>query len=344
MSNELSISLLRQTAENIDRLINIDISARGIIDVLYKEARALQSEPLTLAAVNFLQQKIKPGDYVFLTTGWPDQALAIPENGETDGPPGTSALAWSLRLSLKACPIIITDPFLVEGMKLVLRSVGFHCVAAEQLPASIKYNSVPTAAVLPFPLDDSSARHEASRLLKQFNPAVCIAIERGGMNEKGRIHTMRGIDTAPFQAKVDHIFAAARKEGIATMGIGDGGNEIGMANIAGKIRDKIPNGTACQCPCGSGITPSTPVDLLVTSTISNWASYAVANLLAAVRNEPRATHTPEKETTVLSATAAADFHDPILGMVAPSVDGCRAPIHVSVVTVLNEIIRQSLQR
>lgn len=343
MYRETTENRLRKTAESIDQLINIDISARGIIDTLYNEARSLQPEPLSLAAVHFLQRHVHPKDFVFITTGWPDQALAIPENGESDGPPGSAVLAWSLRVALKACPIIITDPFLVDGMKQVLRAVGFHCVRPEQLRDSIEYNSVPTAAVLPFPLDTEEARLEARRLTSLYKPAACIAIERGGMNEKGCIHTMRGIDTAPFQAKVDYLFQFATDSRIPTMGIGDGGNEIGMANIAQRVRDRIPNGTKCKCPCGCGITPATKVDLLVTATISNWAAYAISNLLAAVSNEPKAIHTPEKEATVLAATAAADFHDPILGMVAPSVDGCRSPIHVSMVSVLNEIIRQSLE-
>ena len=118
---------LANVAESIDRLMNVDIGARGTAQVLFDAARELlNGKPMTLAAVELMQKSIKPGDYVFITTGWADQPANIPTKSETDGPPGTAALARAIRLTLKGLPIVITDDYLVEDMKKVMSSCGFQ--------------------------------------------------------------------------------------------------------------------------------------------------------------------------------------------------------------------------
>jgi len=335
---------LLKIAESLDRLMTIDISARGAIGVLYEAARSRQGEPLTMAAVRLLQQSIKPGDYALIATGWADQPHTVPENGESDGPPGAVALARSLRQVLKAAPVIVTDPYLVAGVKQIARAAGFHCVPPEKVICSVENNSIPTIAVVPFPLGHHEGKKAADSLIAALNPAVCIAVERGGMNEFDRIHSMSGFDTGEFQAKLDYLFRTASKNNIPTLAIGDGGNEIGMANIAADIRHKIVNGTSCQCPCGAGITPCTPVDILLTATISNWGAYAVCALLAAASGLVDTMNDAGKEKRVLRMTAEAGFHDPLYGLVAPSVDGCQEPVHLSVVTLMREIVLQGLKR
>ena len=84
---------LTDIAEALDRLSNIDISGRGVINTLYMAARAKVDKPVTLAAVELLQNTIRPGDTVLIATGWIDQPLVAPGYGETDGPPGALALA-----------------------------------------------------------------------------------------------------------------------------------------------------------------------------------------------------------------------------------------------------------
>lgn len=335
-------------AEALDRLMTIDISARGSIGVLYEAARAKQQQPLTYAAVELLRSSIKPGDYVLIATGWADQYWNVPHYGETDGPPGAVALARSLRLALRALPVIVTDEYLADGMKKIIVGAGLHCVPADRLPASLDvsrgFAAVPTAAVTPFPLETDGCEREAARLIERYKPAVCISIERGGMNGHGKIHGMGGIDYSESQGRMDCLFIAANRRGIPTVGIGDGGNEIGMANIAETIRTKVPNGSKCKCPCGMGIAPSTPVNVLLTSTISNWAAYAVSCLLAAATGEPGAMASEEIEDRVLKACADADFHDTIGATVLPSVDGCRAPVHLAVIKLMTEIVLQGIKR
>ncbi len=331
---------VRKIGEALDKLMTVDISARGSIAVLYEAARAQQEDSLTYSSIQLLKKSIKPGDYVFIVTGWADQYWNVPQFGESDGPPGAVALARSIRIALEALPIIVTDDYLVEGMKKIVNGSGMHCSPPDNLAASIDssrgFACVPTAAVIPFPQDAPTGELEAARLIEFYKPAMCISIERGGMNEQGRIHGMGGFDYTDSQGKLDYLFLEATRRGITTMGIGDGGNEIGMANIAETIREKVNHGIK--------IVPSTKVDLLVPATISNWGGYAISCLLAASTGELDAMVAEDIEDRVLKACADADFHDTIGATNMPSVDGCRAPIHLALIKLMRESVMQGMRR
>jgi hypothetical protein len=335
---------LTKIAETLDGLIRLDIPGRGVIGCLYAAAREKAGRPLTLAAACLLADRVRPGDTVILATGWVDQPEVSPGCGESDGPPGTVALARAIRLALKATPVIVTDACLVEATKAVARAAGFECVPAEAVGLSVARNKLMTTTVLPFPEEAAAAGEEAARLLTAFKPAACIAIERGGGNGAGVIHNMAGLDTSASQAKLDQLFAAARRQGVATLAIGDGGNEIGMGNIAAAVRERVPYGAACQCGCGGGLAAATEVDVLVTASISNWGSYALAALLAAKLAVPAAAPDEVKERRVLEATAAAGFHDPLAGGVFPGADGCGLVTSLAMVTLILEAVRQGSDR
>lgn len=335
---------LHQIAETLDQLISLDVPARGIIGKLYAAAREKAGQPLTLAAADLLCRRVRPGDTVVLATGWVDQPVVAPGCGESDGPPGTVALARALRLSLKAAPVIVTDACLVDGLRLVARAAGFQCVAPGEISHSVARDKLLTLAVLPFPTDHAAAETAAEELLAAIEPAACIAIERGGMNAAGVIHNMNGEDTGASQAKLDYLFRAAARRQIATLGIGDGGNEIGMANIAAAVRAQVPHGAKCQCPCGGGLAPATPVDVLVAAAISNWGAYALADLIALQAGVPAAVCTAAGEKRVLEATAVAGFHDPIAGGVFPGADGCGLDPSLAMVSLLREAVLQGAAR
>ena len=337
-------SMLHEVAETIDALMRLDVAGRGIIGGLYAAAREKAGRPLTLAAAELLCRSVRPGDKVVIATGWVDQPVVAPGYGESDGPPGAVALARALRLSLRAAPVIVTDPCLVDGLKLVARAAGFQCVDADAIGHSVARDKLLTIAVLPFPSDAAEAVAAADRLLTELAPAACVAIERGGMNDAGVIHNMAGEDTGASQARLDFLFRAAARAGIATLGIGDGGNEIGMANIADAVRAAVPYGAHCQCPCAAGLAVATPVDALVTAAVSNWGAYAVAAVLGLKTGTPAALNDADRERRVLEATAAAGFHDPIAGGVFPGADGCGLDGQLAMVTLIREAALQGAAR
>jgi hypothetical protein len=243
-------------------------------------------------------------------------------------------LARALRLICKARPIILTDACLVDGISQLARAAGFQCVEPEHLHYSISMNKLLTLSVLPFPDDWHEAQAEAERLFYQFSPSVCIAIERGGMNEQGVIHNMAGMDTNMSQAKLDAIFRLAANKDVLTLGIGDGGNEIGMANVAECIRNFIPFGEKCACGCGGGLMPA---------AVSNWGVYALTSMLAAVSGMKEALPDSAREKRVLEAAAAAGFHDAIYGEVCGSVDGSPLETQLAIVQLMREAAVQQLK-
>lgn len=342
MSNELE--KFRALAVRLDRLMTMDIASRGVIQVLYAAAAELQGAPLVLSAAHKLLQSVNHGDAVFIATGWVDQPLVDPGHGETDGPPGAIALARALRLTCKARPIILTDACLVDGIVRLARAAGFQCVEPEHLHYSISLNKLLTLSVLPFPDDWINAEKEACRLFTEFSPGACIALERGGMNEKGIIHNMAGKDTNASQAKLDALFRVAGMNGTFTLGIGDGGNEIGMGNISDCVRSSIPFGSRCACGCGGGLVPSTPVDFLMPAAVSNWGAYALSSMLAALSNMPEALPDPEREKRVLEASVAAGFHDAIYGEVCGSVDGSPLATQLALVQLMQDTVQQYAKR
>ena len=350
MGKLISDEGLRNVAEALDSLTNVDVPARDTIRVLYEACRALlDGKPMCLAAVELIQSSVKRGDYVFITTGWAEQPFNVPNKGETDGPPGAAALARSIRLTLGGLPVILTDDYLVDGMRQVMISAGFHVTTPEKLPNSLPRESgvtyCPTVAVIGLPTDVHEDRRMEEELLDRYRPACCISIERGAMNRHGRIHGMGGYDFSENQAKMDYLFTGAAGRGIATLGIGDGGNEIGMANIERTIRERVRYGNMCKCPCRSGIAPDVAkVNVLVSATISNWGGYAVASLLALAGGKLEAMCNEELEARILNACVAAEFHDSYGAGVSTSVDGCEAAVHLALITLIRKTITMGMAR
>lgn len=59
-----------------------------------------------------------------------------------------------------------------------------------------------------------------------------VAIERTGRAVDGHYYTMRGRDMSHLTAPIDDLFLFASQKGTTkTIGIGDGGNELGMGKV-----------------------------------------------------------------------------------------------------------------
>lgn len=335
---------LIKIGERIDQLITLDVPSRNVIHILYPYARKKCAKPLSLAAAELLCNRVQPRDVVFIATGWPDRPHITPAIAETDGPPGAAALARALHKGLGAVPFIFVEENLVGAMSRVVEAAGLRVLSPkEAIQASASTAPIHAAGVLGFPADPGKAAQRAKELLALYAPAAVIAIEKGGMNENGKIHTSRGADTTEHMAKVDFLMQEAASRGIGTIGIGDGGNEIGMGVIREGIRESIPYGDRCLCGCGGGIAPSTITDVLVTAAISNWGAYGVAACLAAVLGKTEVFHDAVVEERILRAAAAASFIDGITGYVEPSADGLASTVHQAFVTLLGELVRQGLK-
>jgi hypothetical protein len=165
---------------------------------------------------------------------------------ETDGPPGALAIGRALQAMGREV-VYVTDK--------VTHSV-MRGLAGDE------------TEVVDFPIADHEASKDyAAQLLARINPGVIIAIERCSLTADGAYLNMRGLDISEWNAKVDHLFSGHP----ATVGIGDGGNEIGMGNLINEIPgvDSLPNNPA-----------ATKVSKLIITSVSNWGGYGLAASLS----------------------------------------------------------------
>ncbi|NLC10677.1 MAG: DUF4392 domain-containing protein [Firmicutes bacterium] len=336
--------MLLEIGERIDSLITLDVPSRGAIKNLYPYARKKAGKPLALAAAQALCESVKEKGVVFIATGWPDRPHINPEIAETDGPPGAAALARALHRGLKAVPIIFIEENLVEKMAIVLEAVGLRVLSPEEaIAAASSHAPIHAASVLGFPTDREEAKERAKELVEKYSPRAVVAIEKGGMNDKGYIHTSRGAETTKDMAKADYLFLEAIEKGITTIGIGDGGNEIGMGFIKKELREILPYGKKCLCGCGGGIVPDTVTDVLVTAVISNWGAYGVVACLAAILERIDLLHSSQLEQRVLWRSSDARFIDGITGFVEPGADGIPARINMAYLDLMAETVIQALR-
>ncbi|MEM2988734.1 MAG: DUF4392 domain-containing protein [Candidatus Bathyarchaeia archaeon] len=318
--------------EGIDRLITLDIRARGVIYNLYAAARELTGGPIALMVARSINEAIKKGGSVVITTGF----IVLPQKiQETDGPLGAAALAKSLSVAFDVSPIFITEESSKGIMASTLRALGMDVKKEED---EFDPGDKKSALVLSFPLESREAEEEAERILDKFDPSLVIAIEKAGRNAKGEYHTMRGMNISPFHAKIEPLIEGARNSGILTVGIGDGGNEVGMGNIKSAVEKFVPYAKVCQCACKGGIAAESRVDELVVASISNWGAYGIEACIAALTGKDEALHTPEEEERMLKFALEAGAVDGVTGKPQPSVDGVPTKVHSSIIRVMEGFI------
>jgi len=182
-----------------------------------------------------------PGRVLIVTGFYIQRAGAA----ETDGPPGAAALGAALG-SLGWEVSYVTDRFSTRVVEAV----------------------VGDGLVIEFPVADDAASEAFARdLIARQQPSAIVAIERPGLLRDGTYRNFAGVEFTEFNAKTDYLFGAHA----ASVGIGDGGNEIGMGNL----RDAIA--ATKGLPAGPCITTT---DRLIIASCSNWGAYGLVTALS----------------------------------------------------------------
>lgn len=211
--------------------------SRGM-DTLYP---FLPKENYRRAAEDIL--RLPRGNFV-VTTGF-----YVKGAGETDGPLGAWILIQVLE-KLGFLPVVVTDQY------------TYHYFSGEKVRCVC------------IPLINSRECLETASMetvLERLDPVGMISVERCGKNGDGDYTNMKGESIKNHTAPVDELFELAGKYGIQTIGIGDGGNEIGMGNLANEIRSRL------------SVTPCiVKTDHLLLGTVSNWAAYGLGRTLELV--------------------------------------------------------------
>ena len=188
----------------------------------------------------------RPGK-VLIATGF---YIAYAGASETDGPPGAVAIGEALK-KLGYSVAYVTD----EWSAQVVRAI------------------VGDTEVIEFPVANHFESSQfAGKLMAEHRPSALVSIERAGLVGDGTYRNWKGEDISQFNAKVDHLF----EQHPHSIGIGDGGNEIGMGNLRQVIPDtpKLPDN-----PC-----VTTTRKLIIAST-SNWGGYGLVAQLELLTGE-----------------------------------------------------------
>ena len=218
--------------------LNISLSTQ-IEDLLVaRNPRGMQTLQAALVPGYYLraaQLLLSAKGTVLIGTGFP-----VAGTYETDGPVGAIALYRALE-TLGAKPVLVCGAPLADA---IFSDYRVHKISVG---------------------DPAVSKLEAANALQQYQPSLVISIERPGMAADGKYYNMRGEDISTVCASFDYFLSLTN---CPTIGIGDGGNEIGMGNVASTLEQLniIPSATCC--------------DELVIADVSNWAAHGLIAMLS----------------------------------------------------------------
>lgn len=327
--------------EAIDRLVTVDLSSRGFITILYEAARKLAGDaPLCLTAAREIAERTSSGQPVVIATGLPIRGWFGAEMAENDGPIGAASLARACYVALQAVPILLCETEQQHVLRACLRAVGMTPTTFEQFetarhsPHAVPGRDLPIAILHGFTAKSEEADAASKRIL-DYAPSALISIERQGANEEGHYHYGRGEKNIPeIMSKIDRLFELAKQKGFFTIGIGDGGNELGMGNVREAVRQKLP--------FGDKIAPSVEVSLLVAATVSNFGCYGIEACLAAITGNLNALHSPEQEAALIEACVREGAVDGVTGFIEPFVDALPVEVCAGLVAMLRATVKNGL--
>ena len=242
---------------------------------------------------------------------------------ETDGPIGSALLAATL-LNIGIPVRIVTDSLCYQTVKTAVNAAGIY--------SNIPFDIVAVGEV-------KENQHSVASLLEFWKSLASpishiISIERAGPGKDNIVRNMRGEDVTAYTAPLHLLFEC---EKIISVGIGDGGNELGMGNIPRKIiASSVRHGEqiACRIKC----------DYLIVCGVSNWGATGILLALCVIRSDWKAEIinklNPETEFHILETLVNQGLAiDGIRGIPSLSVDNLSWEFHAEVLKKAIEAVR-----
>jgi hypothetical protein len=258
---------------------------------------------------------------------------AQPPCGETDGPLGALFLARAL-VPLGVRVVLATDAFCARALELGLAAAWLRKqVPLVTLPSYDEAGSLSGADYGRW-FTDRAGELTHLLALERVGPshtAESVRQQPGGddaavarfraevpAEHHDRCHTMRGRDITARMSPAERLFeGGGRPAGVTTLGVGDGGNEIGMGKVAWDvIRRNVPRGGLVAC--------RVPADHLIVCGVSNWGAYGLAAGVRLLRGQPPDAELldVDRERELLRVMVeGGPLVDGVLGEPAVSVDG-----------------------
>jgi hypothetical protein len=253
-----------------------------------------------------------------------------PPRAETDGPLGALFLARALA-GIGARVQLITEEFCAAALAAGLAACNLEAaVPLIVLPAQISSSVSAQDYCRDFgnragqlthliaiervgPSHTAESVHDqpgaTDRVMEEFTKEV-------SPERRDRCYTMRGLDITSHLSPAHLLFESEDRKW-TTIGIGDGGNEIGMGKIPwSTVRRNIPGGGLIAC--------RVPTDHLVVAGISNWGAYGLAAGVRALRGLPPDPELfdPSREKNLLQQMIQfGPLVDGVTGEATLSVDG-----------------------
>ncbi|QIL79297.1 DUF4392 domain-containing protein [Diaphorobacter sp. HDW4A] len=319
--------------ESLDALVNIEFKAKrpllGGTRLRLNAAVQAAGEPMTLQAARLLADLPRESS-VFLTTGAgnPD---TLPQ-GETDGPSGAAFLARVLYARGHRI-VVATDPAFLPGVVASFDAVGLK-VDAQGATERLRIES--------WPLGAAAGENATLALLERYpDLSVAIFIEKPGPNDRGIFHTSGGKPKNPDSVAHLHLLAdALNARRRVTIGIGDGGNEVGFGRVGRALEATMALARDCGCGCGGGIVNATQVDALISASTSNWGAYGLAVALAMLTGDSSGLPALEAVSTSVKASVLAGANDGYSGMNISTVDGTSLAASEAIYRLCLEVLQQ----
>jgi hypothetical protein len=277
----------------IDALLALDPGQRGIGRFFVRGGAARAARAL------------HRGRRALITTGF---ALG-PGLPETDGPPGAASLGRALR-RLGVEVLYVTDAVTVPPLEAALKVLG------------------EPADIVTFHASLGSAAETARRLLAEHAPSHLVAVERPGRNRGGDYLSMRGESVREWNGALDALFLVPRVRAgrrPVTIGVGDGGNEIGMGNVRARV--------AAVSDKARRFVSVVRVDHLVVAGTSNWGAYGVVAELSRLAGRDLL-HSSEEEGAMVTACVQAGAVDGVTRRAEPTVDRLPSSAHTGILELL----------
>ncbi len=249
---------------------------------------------------------LKNKGVVMITTGF---YIAKAKASETDGPPGAIAIGNALD-QLGYTVIYVSDKYTVKYL------------------SAMKKNN---ALIVEFPIEeDLSSKNFAMNIINKYKPQLIISIERCGFDETFSYRNMHGVDFSNYNAKIDYLFSNK----INSVGIGDGGNEIGMGDFIEKI---VETSSLVRYP---SITKTT---FSIIASVSNWGGYGLVAALSNIVGE-NLLISIEEEIKLINTLVDLGAVDGFSAKNINKVDGFNLKDNSFALINLHELINRTIKR